>query len=85
VGVCSNQACADICVAQNTLGATLYDAMLVCIICDVCSNDCGGSEVPQCLQGAAWANRPLFIYSEDVADLTRRLFSAPAVNQERSY
>ncbi len=40
---CADQACYDQCVADNPLGADLYDALLNCILCEACYFDCDGA------------------------------------------
>ncbi len=39
---CSNQACADQCAADHPSGATLYNDLVFCVICDECPMDCDG-------------------------------------------
>ncbi len=42
-GACADQTCYDQCVTDNPEGADLYNALLSCIFCDECFNDCDGA------------------------------------------
>lgn len=37
-----DQFCEDDCVAGNQAGVSAYNALLTCIVCDACPNDCAG-------------------------------------------
>ena len=42
IGACGDQACVDQCATDHPAGAAAYEALLVCVICDQCYNDCDG-------------------------------------------
>jgi hypothetical protein len=39
---CFDQACFDACLMQYPSGASLYNDIVTCAICDECYNDCDG-------------------------------------------
>ena len=39
---CSDPGCADMCAAQFPEGASLYNDVLFCVICEQCPSDCDG-------------------------------------------
>lgn len=42
-GSCADQACFEQCVADNPVGADIYNTLLVCVLCEQCYNDCDGA------------------------------------------